>query len=176
MLTVRNKQDKTALRFPGSPDNSTGFSYFPTQAYRIYKAGTVTAPGLSVRAEPSADSDRIDILPKNSRVILLGQQNGCYQIARGYISSRYIRLSPSPSSTVTCLSSAEDILWLQKSLNLVLYSNEKLAEDGKLGAETSSAIRSYWKQLGWGMSAPDQYGRYYAGPRTLNALILRKKA
>lgn len=73
-----------------------------------------------------------------------------------------------PKKTVTYKSSTADVLWLQERLALV--TGLKITIDGCFGSQTSNAIVTYWKQLGWKIA--DKKGRKYysAGQKTIKAL------
>ena len=73
-----------------------------------------------------------------------------------------------PKKTVTDKSSKADIMWLQERLALV--TGLKITVDGCFGSQTSNAILTYWKQLGWRIA--DKKGRkfYSAGQKTIKAL------
>lgn len=73
-----------------------------------------------------------------------------------------------PKEKVNCKSPKKDILWLQERLALCL--NIDLVIDGVYGNNTSNAVKSYWKKLGWNIAEKDKYGYYKAGEKTVNAL------
>lgn len=88
----------------------------------------------------------------------------------GYGRPAYDKVSVS-YTTVKKTSSKSAIRWLQKKLNAnCTYANEHpLAIDGIWGANTTQALKKYWKQLRWNTSG------VYAGKKTCTALKKNRK-
>lgn len=54
--------------------------------------GKISEGPLNVRTEPTSDSDRIKQLLTGYVVDIIGEQDGWYQLAEGYISSQYVEI------------------------------------------------------------------------------------
>ena len=54
--------------------------------------GKISEGPLNVRLEPSSDSDRVKKLPVGYVVDIIGEQDGWYQLAEGYISSQFVEI------------------------------------------------------------------------------------